>query len=145
MDTLQAVIEALYTRLTTDLALQGFFPGATVQCFLEWAEQDASFPYLVIRLDTASDEFMEDGDFVVDVWDSASNADRALDIRGRVRALLYQYSFTTAGGEVGAARLGRPRLDQAIPDEEPDVWRREITFPIRFFDRQEVVAVGHGP
>ena len=145
MDTLQAVIEALYTRLTTDGTLMAMFPGGVAKCFLEWAEQDATFPYLVIRLDTGADEFMEQGAFVVDIWDSASEADRALSIRGRVRALLYEYSFTTAGGEVGGARLGRPRLDQSIPDEEPGIWRREITFPIRFFDRQEVVAVGHGP
>jgi len=138
MDTLQAVIEALWTRLTTDATLNAMFPGATVKCFLEWAEQDATFPYLVVRLDTASDEFMEDGDFVVDIWDSAGKADRALSIRGRVRQLLYNYAFTTGAGEVGAARLGRARLDQAIPDEEPDIWRREITFPIRFFDKQGV-------
>jgi len=138
MDTLQAVIEALWTRLTTDATLNALFPGGTAICFLEWAEQDADFPYLVVRLDTASDEFMEHGDFVVDIWDKASEADRALNIRGRVRQLLYNYAFTTAGGEVGAARLGRARLDQAIPDEEPDVWRREITFPVRFFDKQGV-------
>jgi hypothetical protein len=138
MDTLQAVIEALNTRLTTDATLMALFPGGAVRLYYEWAEQDAAFPYLVISLDTGADEFMEQGDFVVNIWDSASEADRALSIRGRVRQLLYDYAFTAA--EVGAARLGRPRLDQSIPDSEPGIWRREITFPIRFFDKQGVWA-----
>jgi len=138
MDTLQAIIEVLSTRLTTDGTLNALFPGGTAICFLEWAEQDAVFPYLVLSIDTSADEWMETGSVVVNIWDSASEADRALSIRGRVRQLLYDYAFTAA--EVGAARLGRPRLDQSIPDSEPGIWRREITFPIRFFDKQGVWA-----
>jgi hypothetical protein len=138
VDTLQSIIEVLNTRLTTDGTLIALFPGGAVSLFYEWAEQDAAFPYIVLSIDTSADEWMETGDVVVNIWDSASEADRALSIRGRVRWLLYDYAFTAA--EVGAARLGRPRLDQSIPDSEPGIWRREITFPIRFFDKQGVWA-----
>ena len=139
MDTLQAIKEALNTRLTTDGTLMGMFPGGAVKCFNRWAEQDASFPYIVVTLGNDADEWMEQGSVVVNVWDKGSEEDRCLNIHGRVRQLFYDYAFTTGAGEVGAARLGRPR-SQPIDDPEPDVWRWEITFPIRFFDKQGVWA-----
>ena len=151
MDTVRALIDHLHTRLTGDAALAAIFPDGTVHLFPDWAEQDADVlrpgtytPYLVheIDLDSGQDESwaLMIGTYTLNIWDRAANQDRALAIRARLRALLVNYGFRTDGGELVAARLGAPS-DQAIPDTDPDVWRRELVFPLRFFDVAEVSAV----
>jgi hypothetical protein len=142
---MQAIIEELFTRLRTNAALQALFAGGDVLVFNQWAEQDAEPPYIVLELSAGgpTDELyaQKSGDLVVTVWDRASSEADCLEIVGAVRNVLSRTGFDATSGAAKAIWIGTPYPDQAVPDPEPDLWRRETVYPISFWDAAEVSAV----
>ena len=121
VDTQKSLLTYIYNLLTDDTDLKAAM-GGTVRCYPVWAEPDATFPYLVQRLDITR----EPGTFVVkratyylDIWSDSPNADEALAIRERLIQLLDELVFDT--DDVSLVHI-EIMSDGFIPETEQGIW-----------------------
>jgi hypothetical protein len=129
-DTQKSLLEALYTRLTADALLMAAC-GGIVRVYMSWAEPDATFPYLVHRIDFQgwTDDYspMRTGKYLVDLWSYSVNADSILAIRTEVLRLLNGLTFSTT--EVDVARLWL-QTDAFVPESTQGIWHYVMQFTI---------------
>ncbi len=121
VDTSKSLITYIYDRLTTDATFKTLM-GGTVRLYLDFAEPDAEFPYLVQRLDIRK----EPGTFVIqkathylDIWSDSPNADELLSIRERLIQLLDELVFSTS--DVGSVHIGF-LFSGGVPEPEQGIW-----------------------
>ena len=148
MDLRQALVTAVYDRLTTDVTLKELskLPGelvGTVRLVNGMPLPDTEFPYLTHRFALAvNDESwaLADGIWYVDLWDHQPDSERLLAMRHRVITLMDWLILQPAGGEIKAAQLRLVR-DEDGPTDAADVFRLMMQFGL-YLDRQvEVEAV----
>src|SRR5690606_30621412 len=107
--------------------------------YLDWAERDAPFPYLVHSLETDPQQpwAIEQGRYTIDIWDYGPNKNRLLAIRSRVITLLNRYPLVIPGEGAAAFRMFKGR-DRPRPTDADDVHRRSMEWRFRYVAQSEV-------
>ena len=98
VETGQAIITYLWTRLTSDATLKTLL-GTPVSCYRVLATEDPAMPYFWHRLMINGDLFRGVHTYYLDLWyygDNPTVADSAID---RVKILLQEHRYTTAYDE----------------------------------------------
>ena len=141
MDLRQALVTAVYARLTEDPTLQGIC-GGTVRLVNGMPRPDTAFPYLTHRfvLETGACWAFAEGTWYLDLWDRASNADRLLEIRHRVVTLMDRLLLEPPGGEAVVVQLNLVG-DEDGPTDAPDVFRLMTRWGLHLDRQVEVEAI----
>jgi len=133
VDTLGAVVDGLYTYITTDGALMALMGGAVELDFL-FAPQDETVPYLQCRVTATAvgpgDPAVQ-GTYSLRIWDRAGTATRVFNIRARLMAILDGYEMYPTGADAAEVRIAWV-ADQTLEEPVPDWWCEEVTFSIRY-------------
>jgi hypothetical protein len=137
VETQQAVIISLYTRLTGDATLEAAL-GA-VDLYFVMAPQDPEMPYMVHRLDLNGDLFHGTNTYLLDLWDYYETPDRVNSALDRIKQLLHGWRFTTASGE--AVGLVEWFSGAFIPSDGEKVWHMATQWVIRFVAAQDVTNI----
>ena len=98
VETGQAIITYMWTRLTTDATLKTLL-GTPVSVYRIMATEDPTFPYFRHQLMINGDLFRGVHTYYLDLWYYGANptvADSAID---RVKILLQEHRYTTAFDE----------------------------------------------
>jgi hypothetical protein len=130
VDTQKSLLTSIYNLLTADAALKAAC-GGTVRLYPVWAEPDATFPYLVHRIDFQGwvSEYnpLREGKYLIDLWSYSVNADEILAIRTEVLRLLNGLTFSTT--EVDVARTWL-QTDGFVPESTQGIWHYAMQFTI---------------
>lgn len=138
-DTQESLLTALYTRLTADATLMAAM-GGSVALYPVWAKPDATFPYLVQRIDMRGGEIWPErlGTYLLDIWSNSPIATEIIAIRKRIIELLDQYQFNTT--DVKNCKL-ELETDGFVPETEPDIWHYAFLFNLRLWRQSETVYI----
>ncbi len=138
-DTQESLLTALYTRLTADATLQTAM-GGSVSLYPVWAKPDATFPYLVQRIELrAGDTWPERfGVYLLDIWSNSPIATEIIAIRKRIIELLDEYQFNTT--DVKNCKLVL-ETDGFVPENEVDIFHYTTQFSIRLWRQSETVYI----
>lgn len=138
VETGQAIITALYTRLTGDTTLKSVL-GATFGCYRVMAPVDPDLPYFVHRLDMRGDLLHGTHTYLLDLWyygaDSAT-VDSAID---RIKILLHAWRFKTASDE--AQGVLEWFSGGYIPTDAADVWHYATQWVIRYEAARDITNI----
>ena len=98
VETGQAIITYLWTRITSDVTLKGLLSDP-VPCWRVLATENPEMPYFWHRLSINGDMFRGVHNYYLDLYyygDTPATADSAID---RVKILLQEHRYTTAFDE----------------------------------------------
>ena len=98
VETGQAIITYMWTRLTTDATLQSVL-GTPISVYRVLATEDPSMPYFWHRINFNGDPLRGIHTYYLDLWyygDNPTVVDSAID---RVKILLHEHRYTTAHDE----------------------------------------------
>lgn len=139
LDTQESLLTALYTRLTDDSTLKTAM-GNEVRLFLTWAKPDATFPYLVHRIDMRAGGIwpLRMGTYLIDAWTNSPSASSMVAIRKRLIELLDEYQFNTT--DVKNCKLSL-ETDGFIPETEPDIFHYTLQFSISLWRQAEAIYI----
>lgn len=133
MDTEQAIIAALFTRLTTDPALGVALEGP-VRVHLVLPDEEApDLPYITHRLayNTNDDRVVRSATYYLDIWDHFDVADRVHAARDRIITLLDTRRLVLPGGEADGLRF-ELEAHGFVPSDERNIWHYVMTFHTRY-------------
>ncbi len=138
-DTQESLLTALYTRLTADATLQTAM-GGSVSLYPVWAKPDATFPYLVQRIEMRAGDIWPErfGTYLVDIWSNSPIATEIIAIRKRIIELLDEYQFNTT--DVKNVKLSL-QTDSFVPETEPDIWHYTFQFNLALWRQSETVYI----
>jgi len=139
LDTETSLLTYIWTLLTGDNTLKAAM-GGTVRCYLTWGAPDATFPYLVHRIDIAPAEPfpMRQATYYLDIWSDSPNADEILAIRKIIIELLDELEPTT--DEIKGARLWS-QTEGFIPESEQGIWHYAIQWNLRYYRKAETASI----
>ncbi len=139
LDTQESLLTQLYTMLTADTTLQTAM-GGSVSLYPVWAKPDATFPYLVHRIDMRAGETwpLRMGTYLIDIWTNSPSASSMVAIRKRLIELLDEYQFNTT--DVKNCKLSL-ETDGFIPETEPDIWHYAMQFSLSIWRQAEAVYI----
>jgi hypothetical protein len=141
MDIQERLLTQIYSTLTADATLKTAM-GGTVRLYPVWAVPDATFPYLVQRLDMAPPPDgifpQRRGTLIIDIWSNSSNASELVAIRQRIIGLLDELQFNTT--EVKNVKI-RLDTDGFIPESEPDIYHYTLQFTMRLWRQSELTTI----
>ena len=131
MDLHKRILTQLYATLTDDSTLQSAM-GGSVNLHLTWATPDATFPYLVHKLDLVNitDWSPERrGDYLIDIWSDSPNADEILAIRDQIMTLVHNLYYSAVSEHDGLWFWRQS--DMFVPEPEAGIWHYNITFNMK--------------
>jgi hypothetical protein len=137
VETGQAVTTAIWTRLTTDAALQAAL-GGSVSLYRVMAPQDPAMPYGVQRL-ASRDAFHGTHTYLLDWWDYGETPERVDLAVDRTKILLHEWRFVTAYGE--AEGLLSFFSGGYIPTDNEKVFHYATQWDIRFVACRDVTNI----
>ena len=139
LDIQESLLTKLYTTLTADTTLQTAM-GGTVRLYPVWAKTDATFPYLVHRIDMRVGGIFPEaiGTYLLDIWSDSPNAAEIVLIRKRIIELLDQVQFNTT--EVKNVTI-RIQTDGFVPETEEGIWHYTFQFSISLWRYSETVYI----
>jgi len=136
-----ALIAKLWSLLTADAALSGVVSD---RVYLDVAEVDAEFPYIVYHIDTdvQNDLVIETMELTFDVFDDHPNASRIAKIKERLVALL-KNARIEAGTGPDVVRA-RPSLSERgfVPEDDPHVKHYTMAFDVRYDTKRDIELLG---
>jgi hypothetical protein len=137
MDIEKSLLNSIYTHLTTDATLKSRM-GGSVRLYLTWAPAEASFPYLVHRLDLSriadwSPKYRIA--YLLDIWSYSTNADEIFDIREQIMNLLDNYSGTTSDGIFYWMWKQTAGL---VPETAEGIWHYNCQLNLRYVEESEI-------
>ncbi len=149
MDTEQALLTAIWYRLTLDEQLKSIMNG-TVKLDLGYADKDREFPYLVNRLDSIELDpwVIRRGTYYLDIWDRAQTSHRVYNLRSQIVRILdrsyiglidpddsfMSVSQPTSGEPKPILVAARMYLATSglIPEDTVNIWHFVLQFDMRF-------------
>jgi len=139
IDTEKSIIDYIYNLLTTDISLKATM-GGTARLYYTWAKPDATFPYLVHRLENIANDFYPicTARYYLDIWSDSTNAQEALSIRKRIIELLDEIEFSTTEADRAVFCLKINRLE---PEAEQDIWHYAFEFNLDYFRNSEIDSI----
>jgi len=141
VETGQALITAIWTRLTTDATMKSLM-GDPVRLYRVMAPEDPDFPYLVHSM-AAGGWPIANADYRLDVWYYGQLSTTCDAIVERIRTLLENWRITTAGNEMGAGRMiFIGELSGYVGTDAQKVWRYELRFQTKYVQRRYTELVG---
>ena len=149
MDTVAAILTALWTVLTNDSELRAIM-GGTVRLYPDRAPANTPFPYLVHsiapRMRDRDVWGLMEADYRLDLWDgpdasgSGPPVNRIYDMRRRIVELLDRADIPAPAGEFQGCRL-RLEVDEPVPDDDHRVRHRHQIWVVRYWRTAEVEAL----
>jgi len=137
MDIVESLMRAIYNLLTDDTILKSRM-GGTVRLYPVWAPPDASFPYLVHRLDVrplADWSPQSKSTYLLDIWSYSPSARETLDIRERLMELLDGLdSSTDETSEYWLYKQG----DGFVPESTEGIWHYAMMFFLKYTNDAQV-------
>lgn len=142
MDTIRAIIEALYARIMGDPVLQALAPTGELPLYEIWAPEDAGFPYLTheVRIEITDVWALVEGTWRLDIWDHSQNRNRLYAIRARLVALMDQETLTLPVEVPTGVRVVMAG-DGPGPTDSPEVQRQMMAFGIWYGRTAEITAI----
>ena len=140
VDIQESLLTSIYNTLVGDSDLQTAM-GGSVRLYPVWAIPDATFPYLVHRIDMniGGDWNPQDKDtYLLDIWSDSPSAEEILDIRKRVMDLLDGLDSSTA--ETTEFYLWR-QTDGFIPEVEQGIWHYACQFNLKWLNDAQIGAL----
>ena len=140
VDIQESLIQAIYTRLTTDGTLATLMGGA-VCLFHVWATPEAAFPYLVQRLDLRSQgdfNIEPEGTLYIDIWTDSPSGESAGDIKQQIMTLLDNYTSSTS--ETSSYRLWW-QTDTFVPETTQNIWHLALQFNVKYLNDAKVGVI----
>jgi hypothetical protein len=137
VDIQESLLVKLYGVLTDDATLASYM-GGTVRLYPVWAPPDATFPYLVHRIDMSrvADWWpIVRCTYLLDIWSYSPSAEEALDIRMRIMSLLDNLESST--DETTEFWLWR-QTDGFIPETEENIWHYACQFSLKWLKDSEI-------
>jgi len=131
LDIQESLITSIYTILTEDETLQGLM-GDTVRLYPVWAKPDATFPYLVHRIDMAN---VADWSpvrrctYYLDIWSNSSDYEETTDIRQQIIALIDNLDSSTAETSEFIMWL---QTDGFIPESTENIFHYAMQFNLKW-------------
>ena len=121
----------LWPLFTDSTALKAAM-GGTVRCYLAWAIPDATFPYLVHRLDIRKHpgtHVIQKAAYYLDIWSDSPNAEEILAIRVLIVGLLDELVFST--DDVKQCHI-EFMTSGFVPEPEQGIWHYAIMWDVVF-------------
>ena len=139
LDTQESLLTQLYTVLTSEITLKAAM-GGSVSLYPVWAKPDATFPYLVHRIEMRRGGIWPEriGTYLIDIWTNSPSAASVVAIRKRLIELLDEYQFNTT--DVKNVKLNLD-TDGFIPETEPDIFHYAFQFSISLWRQAEIVYI----
>ena len=131
VDIQESLLTSIYNVLIADSSLQTAM-GGSVRLYPVWAPPDATFPYLVHRIDMniGGDWDPVDKDtYLLDIWSNSPSAEEILDIRMLIMGLIDGLDSST--DETTEYFLWR-QTDGFIPEIEQDIWHYACQFNLKW-------------
>ena len=142
-----AILNYLHSRLTGDKKLRELMERHYPETdddeqilFPTVAQDDAVYPYAVHSFASspvAAWDAVEEGQYIIRVFDYSETYERADNILARILALLNGHIFNTSAEEVKGARVYKQTTSLAM-NTAKNQWEKEATFNIRYAKCQEV-------
>lgn len=140
VDIQKSILTAIYNELTADTTLKAAM-GGTVRLYPVWAKVDATFPYLVNRLDMANV-----GDrspqrkctYYLDIWSDSPNADETLTIRKQIMTLIDNLDSSTAETTEYFMWI---QTDGFVPETTPNIWHYAMQFNLTYLRDEQIGVV----
>ncbi len=143
IDSEQAVITAIYHRLTTDADLQVAAGTNPPRLHLLWAPENSPFPYIThsLDIDVVRDVIIP-ATWRVDIWDYSPNASRTYQIRRRIIELMDNFFLpVTLDAAVQHIRMTFA-AGGMIGTDAANVWRYGLAFACLFTRSGEIRRIG---
>ena len=140
MDLQKKLMTQLFTTLTDDATLKAAM-GGTVRLYPTWAPPDATFPYLVHRIDFNVPEWSPErlGTYLIDIWSDSPNADEILAIRAQLIFLVDELYYSAVSEHDGAWFW--LQSDMFVPEPEEGIWHYNISWNMKVLKESEVAWV----
>ena len=138
VDAYRSLITYLWTRLTTDSALQTIM-GGTILCYEK--EVDATFPYLVHRLNLRNEPGaypVQRATYFLDIWSDSPNMGELTDIRERIVQLLDELVFST--DDVTQVHI-EMMTSGNIPESEQNIWHHAFLWELIYVRKSEAASI----
>ena len=131
---------AIWDMITSDSVILAELGTSEVNLFASMASRDCAMPYGVYSIRWGVDYGqMHRGQLSIDWWDYADSSDRIEQVAGATKTLLAD-SMVTLGGDYAAGRCYSPS-EENVPTDQEKVWRYQMIFPCRAFDRDTAEAL----
>lgn len=140
VDVRRSLIDYFWDRLTTDTTLQTIM-GDTVRCYWGKAVANASFPYLVHRLDIRAESgtyVVQKATYYLDIWSDSDDAAEITSIRERLIQLLDQLNFNTDDVKSVHIELSS---DGDVPMDEQGIWHHATIWELIFRRDSEATSI----
>jgi len=140
VETGQAIITAIYNRLTADTALKAAM-GGSVRLYRVMAPADPDMPYLVHRMESAAYDHSQ-STYWLDLWHYGADSATVDTIIERIRVLLENWRITTGDSEIGAGRmLFNPKGSGFVPSDNNLVWHYSTMWTIHYMSKRLIGLV----
>ena len=133
VDIQESLLTSIYNVLIADSSLQTAM-GGSVRLYPVWAPPDATFPYLVHRIDMTMGGDWDPVDkdtYLLDIWSNSPSAEEILDIRMLIMGLVDGLDSST--DETTEYFLWR-QTDGFIPEIEQDIWHYACQFNLKWLN-----------
>ncbi len=139
LDTQESLLTYIYGILTADSTLKTAM-GGSVRLYPVWAIPDATFPYLVHRIDNrAGGIFPENNStYLLDIWSNSPSASEIVAIRKCIIELLDWLNFSTT--EVKNCRMDL-QTDGFIPEPDEGIWHYAFQFNLKLWRQSETIVI----
>lgn len=148
---MKALVEQVYQLLKGDAEMQALFPPLSdelatrypsgVALYYKMALKDPPMPYVVhldkMRNPPGDPAPVQAGPYLLDVWDYGPDADRALAIVKRIKALLSGVSFPIGGTLATLHYVG----DESVKTDDDDVHHHALEFAAWAWDHDASAAI----
>lgn len=140
VDIQESLLTSIYNVLIGDSDLETAM-GGTVRLYPVMAKPDATFPYLVHRIDMNKEGDWDPVDkdtYYLDIWSDSPTAEEILDIRMIIMGLLDGLDSST--DETTEYFLWR-QTDAFIPEPEPGIWHYACQFNLKWLNDAQIGAL----
>ena len=141
VETGQAIIQAVYNRLTADTTLKAAFGGA-VRLYRVLPPTDPTLPYLVHRM-TSIEWPIARATYWLDLWYYGTDSASVDAIIERIRTLLENWRITTGDSEIGAGRITfNANGSGYVPTDNTLIWHYSTMWSINCMSKRLTGLVG---
>ena len=139
-DVQESLMTYLWGVLTNSASLKTAM-GGTVRCYPVGAHSDATFPYLVHRLDIRQHpgtHVVQNAAYYLDIWSDSPNITEITAIRALIVGLIDELVFNTT--DVKQVHI-ESQANGFIPETEQDIWHYATLWDLIFRRDTEAAAI----
>ena len=140
VDTQMSLLTYLWNLITTDPDIRIAMGRKIYLLHHTWAKPNATFPYMVHRIDIAPAEPfpMRQATYYLDIWSDSDDTDEILAIRALIIALLDELEPAT--DEIAGGRLWL-QTEGFIPETEQGIFHYATQWNLRYYRVAETASI----